>query len=233
MLRQGFAASLRYQVNTWIGERPRLALALYRRSRRKRHFLVGPETELVIESFPRSGSTYVWFAFAVAQGRDCAVATHTHVPAQVLRAIELGIPTLVLIRDPEPAVRSFRLREPHLAVDAMLDRYISFYRIVSAQRHRILIADFDDAVVDVGRLTDRINARYGKTFRPFDPTPENIARVNQLLDARNRAIGGSALTSYRPNAEKALAKCDIDLAPHRAKLAACKQIYAELCTTIP
>ncbi|MBK1630191.1 hypothetical protein CKO31_05420 [Thiohalocapsa halophila] len=227
------AASLRYRANTWIGERPRLAVSLYRRSARKRRFLVTPETELVIEAFPRSGSTYVWYAFMVAQGRACAVATHAHVPAQVLLAIDLGIPTLVLLRDPEAAVRSFLLREPHLAVNAMLDRYLSFYRVIAAQRHRIVLADFACAMSDVAGVIDRINAHYATSFWRLEPSPGNSDRINQLLDARHRAIGGGALTSYRPNAEKARAKDAIGLAPYSAKLAACKELYAELVACLP
>ncbi|NBC13454.1 MAG: hypothetical protein GVY09_08945, partial [Gammaproteobacteria bacterium] len=70
-------------------------------------------------------------------------------------------------------------------------------------------------------------------FQRFEPTPANSNRINRLLDARHRAIGGGALTSYRPNAEKARAKDDVDLAPHGARLATCKALYAELGASLP
>jgi len=67
-------------------------------------------TELVIEGFARSGNTFAVAAFSLAQPRPVRLAHHLHAPAQVLLAARMGIPCIVLVRDPVDAVASRLIR---------------------------------------------------------------------------------------------------------------------------
>src|SRR5205814_3293356 len=96
-------AGARWEVRTFLGRYPAIALPLLR-ARGGDGFLapIRDETEVVIEGFPRSGNTFAVAAFHYAQRpRDVKIAHHAHVPAQLLSAVRLGLPAVVLVRDPE------------------------------------------------------------------------------------------------------------------------------------
>ena len=88
------------------GRHPAIYFNLYRLLRTRENFerAVTPDTQLVIEGFPRSGNTFARRAFVMAQDErfdKTRIARHLHVPAQVVRAARWQIPTLVLIRKPK------------------------------------------------------------------------------------------------------------------------------------
>jgi hypothetical protein len=100
-----------FKLEKWLqiyaGAHPAIYFNLFRllRTRRSVERLVTPDTQLVIEGFPRSGNSFARRAFVMAQNESShktRIAHHIHVPAQVVRAARWRIPTLVLIRrDPE------------------------------------------------------------------------------------------------------------------------------------
>src|ERR671920_2182155 len=91
------------------GSHPTIFFSLYRllRTRKDLTRAVTPDTQLVIEGFPRSGNSFARRAFIMAQDEPQIknhIAHHLHVPAQVVQAARWQIPTLVLIRRPRDAV---------------------------------------------------------------------------------------------------------------------------------
>ena len=83
--------------------------AMYARAD-KRSTLARRDSALVIEGFPRSGNTFSVAAFQIANGQDLHVGRHLHGAPHVLRAVRLGLPTVVLIRRPREAVLSYLTR---------------------------------------------------------------------------------------------------------------------------
>jgi hypothetical protein len=84
---------------------PSLTLPLARALRRGE--VVDARTDIVIEGFPASANTFAVAAFRLAQEpRYMRIAHHTHVPAQVIEATRLGVPAILLIREPMQAVLS-------------------------------------------------------------------------------------------------------------------------------
>lgn len=185
-------------------------------------------TELVIEGYLRSATTYCYYAFLLAQNRPVHVAYHLHVPAHVIRAVRWNIPTLVIIRDPRDAVSSALVRDPHTSVKAHLYRYLVFYQTLNAYRDDIVVADFEEVISDFSAVIDRINAKYATQFQRFEQTEENLARVHALLDARQNAFGGDHLTSYRPTAKKDIMKRKVDFSGKSNLLLRCTKIYRSL-----
>ncbi|MBA3691261.1 MAG: hypothetical protein H0W82_07605 [Actinobacteria bacterium] len=218
-----------YSVRSFASTSPTIYLPFARRK-----YLEVPDrvvetgTELVIEGFQRSGNTFSVIAFEVAQPRHVKTAHHLHAAAQVVEAVRLGVPTIVLIRDPRGSVLSHMVREPGVTASQALGAWVRFYERVLPLRDRVVIADFGEVTTDLGKVIARVNERYGTGFAEFDHTPGNVARVFALIEDRNRARYGSVseTTVPRPSAERderkraLLTQLDADrLAPLRLRAA--------------
>lgn len=171
-----------YELKTLVACWPAIALPLQRW--RGRGVVVSERTEIVIESFPRTASSFAVAAFRIAQEPDqTIIAHHTHMPAQVLEAAHRGIPALVLIRDVEDAVISILIWKPHLSVSAALRGYIHFYEPLVPNRSGFVLGTFDEVRTDFGALIVQVNERFGTDFRPFEHTPEHLLRIGEEIEA--------------------------------------------------
>lgn len=187
-------AGARWEVRSVLGRYPVIALPLLR-ARRGDGFLapIRDETEVVIEGFPRSGNTFAVAAFHLAQlPTDVKIAHHAHVPAQLLRAVRLGLPAVLLVREPEECVLSLVVRDPLLGVGGVLRGWVRFHGPLVDVRDRLVVATFGEATTDVGGIVRRVNERFGTSFRAFDPTPENLERVRVLIERGDLNTFGSA-----------------------------------------
>jgi hypothetical protein len=187
------ARGLRFDASRRLGER-RAYLRLARR--RPGRAVVGADSALLIEGFPRSASTFAVFAFQTAQPRPVRVAHHLHAPAHVVEAVDLGVPALVLIRPPQDAVVS-TVMWWRVGVAPALAAYARFYEHVLPYRDACVVGPFDEATSDFGASIDRVNRRYGTRFGRFAHTPDAVERCYRLIDERAR--GGStahALHAY-------------------------------------
>jgi hypothetical protein len=167
---------LLYELKTLVARYPPIALPVAR-LRRGHGEVVSRQTEIVIEGFPRTGSSFAVAAFRRAQGRPVKVAHHVHAPAQVMAAVRWGIPALVLIREPEDSVLSLVIRSPEITLPQALTAYERFYRPLLPARDRFVTASFDDVVADFGGVIDRINERYETEFVRFEHTEESVASI--------------------------------------------------------
>jgi hypothetical protein len=197
----------KYWLRSLLGPYP-----LYVRFLRWRHGadrgIVGPDTEVVIESYPRSGNTFSVTAFEMAQGRQPRVADHLHAPAQVVLAARMRIPCLVLIRRPEDAILSHAIRFPYISIRQCLTDYVRFYRTVLPYRDSYLLVRFESTTRDFGAAMVALNQKFSTSFAVFDHTPENerecFAIVQRGYEERfgnGRSI--SEAIHSRPSAEKA------------------------------
>jgi hypothetical protein len=190
----GFLAGVRWEARSVVGRHPSIALPLLR-ARRGDGFLapIRDETEVVIEGFPRSGNTFCVAAFHLAQlPADVKIAHHAHVPAQLLEAVRLGLPAVVLVRPPEECVLSLVVRDPSLPVRGVLRGWVRFHEPLVAVRDGLVVATFEQATTDVAGIVQRVNERFGTSFREFDPTPENLERVRTLVARGDLNTFGSA-----------------------------------------
>jgi hypothetical protein len=164
-------------------------------------------TEICIEGFLRSGNTFSVIAFQQAQPRTVSIAHHVHAAGAVLAAVELGTPTLVLIRPPEESVLSYVIRWPSLTIGQALRGYVRFYAPLLPHRDRFVVGRFDEVTTDLGSVIRRVNERFGTGFVPYEPIEENERAVRAELDRwdanTHRAEGGHAeLGRGRPTEEK-------------------------------
>ena len=224
-----------FKLEKWlqihVGGHPAIYFSLVRLFRTHQDLrtrVVTPDTQLVIEGFPRSGNTFARRAFVMAQGENVEqrrIASHLHVPAQVVQAARWQIPTLVVIRRPRDAVLSFALWNP-ISVDQALRYYRSFYETVEKYRDAYVLAPFEEITEDVGQVIERINDKFGTTFSLFRHDEENVGRVFADMDTYARKEYGERLWErkvHHPSTVKERMKKEIEYElenPKRKKLIA-------------
>ena len=223
-----------FWLEKWLqihaGGHPAVYFTLYRmlRTRKDISRVVSPDTQLVIEGFPRSGNSFARRAFVMAQGESfdkTRIAHHLHVPAQVVRAARWQIPTLVLIRRPRDAVLSFAIWDP-ISVDQALRYYVSFYETAERYREAYVLGLFEEVTEDFGRVIERVNDKFGTTFSLFRHEEENVGKVFADMEAYARKKYGETISErkvHRPSAVKERMKHEVEYDlenPERKKLIA-------------
>lgn len=142
--------------------------------------IVSPNTEIVIEGFQRSANTFACIAFQKAQNRAVSMAHHLHVPAQIIQAIRLGIPTIVLIRHPVDAIISDLICGGNLRCEDALFKvldWIKFYSSIKHLTNRFELATFDRVTSDFGSVIASLNQKFATSFRLFEHTARNLEIV--------------------------------------------------------
>jgi len=123
-----------------------------------------PDTDICIEGYPRSANSFSIRAFTSVQTRDLKIAHHTHLAGQVLGAIKMGIPTIVLIRKPLDAALSLVLREPGVGTVTALSLYLDFYAPLIGVRDRFVLAPFETVISDYGAIIREVNEKFDTDF---------------------------------------------------------------------
>lgn len=167
----------RFRAVTYLSTRPRLYYGIRRLSGRTDPLCIRRDTALVIEGYPRSANSTIAHGFLARQERPIHVAHHKHHAAQILRAVEWGIPAVVLIRAPRAAClsllalaaearhRAGKAASSALTFSDVLNAYIAFYEAVEPRLNHIVIGRFEAVHNDLAGLVDRVNARFRTTFR--------------------------------------------------------------------
>lgn len=177
---------LRHKIRSLIDVYPLLYLSLCRFRKKTRSLMVKKDTEIVIEGFPRSANTFAVAAFNLAQERPVRIARHLHAPAQVIAAVRMKIPTLVLIRQPKDAVISLLVREPHISVEQALKDYIRFYSSILSYKKKYVTAHFEEVTQAFDRVIERVNRQFGTNFKLFQYTKENLKKCFQSVEQMDK-----------------------------------------------
>ena len=178
----------------------------------KRQTLAGRGTGIVIEGFLRSGNTWSVAAFQIANGFDPHVGHHLHGGAHVRRAVRLGLPTVVLVREPADAVSSYLIRRPTLTPDDALLEYLDFHRTAWPCRDGFVVAPFERVVSDFGAVTDEVNERFGTSFARFGGDPASREAALELVEEMNRReCDGEVVETHvgRPSADRERRKAEV------------------------
>ena len=152
---------------------------------------VDENTQLVIEGFPRSANTFAVFALQYAQSDRLKIAYHFHAPAQIFRAINLAIPTLVTIRNPRDTVASFVARWSEVSESQALELYISFYKSISKYKSSYVIGDFEEITQNFSETIKKINTRFGTNFVPFSDSQEDRDQVLEQIKIDRSSFSGT------------------------------------------
>ena len=146
--------------------------------------VISSRTELVIDGYTRSASTFAVYALQLSQDRPVRIAHHLHAAAQFVEAARRGIPALLLIREPQGAILSQLVREPCVMLSDALVAYSRFHERLVPYRHAFVVGDFEEVTHDFGRVVRRLNARFGTNFLEFMPTEANKGECLELMQLR-------------------------------------------------
>lgn len=192
-----------HSVRSYAGRHPDIFYPLYGLREKNRRLFVNASTEIVIEGYPRCGNTFAVVAFEYAQKKPVSIAHHLHVPAQVLRGVEQGIPVLVLIRKPLDAISSLMVRHPHVEPEKCLKDYLDFYSLILPRKDGFVCADFADVSSRYGDVIHKVNERFGTGFDLFSDSREDVERVFSRIEDVNRMVDtGDVRQVARPAKEK-------------------------------
>lgn len=155
---------------------------------RRRHgdAVVSESTEIVIDGFTRSASTFAVVAFQLAQPRPVRVGHHLHAPSQIIQAVRLAVPVLLTVRPPEDTVLSLVVREPYVTIPQGLHAYARFHERLLDHRDGIVAADFPEVTEQLERSIARVNERFGTGFAIPELTPESTRQAFDLIEMRSR-----------------------------------------------
>ena len=225
-----FASNLRFAVRAFAGRYPSLFYRFYGARPRNRGLSVLPGTQLVIEGFPRSANTFAVAAFSHVQPGEVKLAHHLHVPAQVIRAVRLGVPAVVLIREPREAVASMLVFDPALSPRLLLRTHIRFYETLLPYREGYVAATFEDATRHLDRVVTALNARFHTEFAVPRLTERDLREIFDGMEHHNRRVNGglfirSGTPSPQRNTAKQAARRRIEHGRYRELLAAAEAVY--------
>ena len=173
----------RWTVRSRMAEHP-----AYLTVARRRHgdAVVSQSTELVIDGFTRSASTFAVVAFQLAQPRPVRVGHHLHAPGQIIRAVRLGVPVLLTVRRPEDTVLSLVVREPYVTIPQGLRAYARFHERLLDHLDGMVVAGFPEVTERLERAIARVNERFGTGFAVPELTPERTREAFDLIEMRSR-----------------------------------------------
>ena len=169
-----------FEAKTVIAKYPPLAMPI---ARRRHGIPVDAQTRIVIEGFPRTGTSFAVAAFDLAQEGAVPIACHVHAPAQILDGARRGIPALAIVRGPEDTILSFVIRNPHIGTALALRGYLRFYEPLLPHRSRFVVGTFAQVTEDFGLVTRRVNERFGTRFTEFEHTVDNVRRCFEAIEA--------------------------------------------------
>ena len=162
-------------------------------------------TDLCIEAPPGCGNSF-FFNGVHLSNPELRVAHHHHVPAQVLNALRLGVPTLTILRKPIDSVLS-RLSsgtDPRFA-SSNLRYWISFWEKVRSLPDSVLMVKFETLVADPSGVVALINKQFWTTFAEQFPSDKEV--FDAMDQRRLRKFGPSTGPSpIRPDPAKAKRK---------------------------
>jgi hypothetical protein len=154
-----------------------------------------------IEGFPRSANSYVVEIFYRRNGR-LPLAHHLHVPGQILRAAQLGLPCALLIRRPLDALSSLLIVDERLSVDVVVWSYIDYYRRVWPARDAVVVCEFDEVIADASVVYRRMNERFQTDFDDRRVDDRERDEALRSLEEINRREGHAPWLVAAPHPEK-------------------------------
>lgn len=210
-LRGLLSPDLRYRIDGWMADGTFRARA-YSPLRSRFPLLIGRETDVVIEGFPRSANTYAYLAFRVANGEELSIAHHNHAGVSVRLGVKRAIPVVVVLRHPLDAAASWLQYRPEISARSALRAYIRFYEIVARRLDHVVVAPFETVISDFSKVVSAVNERFGTSYLPYEATEENEARIRHEVEWWDYVVSGHTEirehTVSRPSSERAARKED-------------------------
>ena len=176
---------VRHRLRTHASEHPAIYLPFARRKYPgPSPQVISSRTQLVMDGYTRSATTFAVYALQLSQATPVRVAHHLHAPAQFIEAARRGIPALLLIREPQGAILSQLIREPDVTLHDALVAYSRFHTCLLPYQENFVVGDFEEVTHEFGQVVRRLNARFGTSFVEFVHTRANLRECEDLIKLR-------------------------------------------------
>jgi len=180
---------IKFQFRRLVRKNPSLTYFEFRFVRPRPKLLVRRDTDILIEGYPRSANTYT--VLAIRQSNPgIVIANHLHAAAHVKLAVGYEVPVLVIIRDPDSAVRSLLVRRPDIHPKHAFIDYADFYSEVESLKESLVLAHFSTAVEDIEAVVRKINERFGLLLATEGLRESQGEVMNSIIQANRYANGG-------------------------------------------
>lgn len=182
--------------------RSRLGLSAIGVHPRLRDKVVRPDSKMCVEGYPRCANSFLYEIIA-ARMPEAHIAHHIHVPSQIYRSVDFGVPVVVVIRNPLDAVASLlAVSDCRLSAGLALASYIRFYESIEQYTKNLYVADFPRITKDTLTVLKEIDARYDTAFAScgFDESDEKSA-MDRLVK-KNREMKQPANLVAIPDPKK-------------------------------
>lgn len=189
-------------------------------------------TDLVIDGIARSANSYSYVALLHTQP-GLSIAHHLHTPRAIERGVELGRPTIALVREPRAVTASVMQYDESGTAAEFLDAYLSYYRRVLPLVDRVVLADFTEVISDFGAVIERCNEKFGTSFVRYVKTDADEAAIAAKIDeimAATTPEDQIESKAPRPSAQRRTADemlADLDPATQKL-LAEAEELYSQL-----
>lgn len=175
----------RHRLRIYVSGHP-LGYLSFTRHKYTRHDVgvIGPDTELVIDGFTRSATTFAVYSFQLSQERPVRLAHHLHAPAQLIEAARRGIPAVVLVRKLQGAMLSYLIREPNVMLRDALFAYSRFYEHLLPYRKSFTLGEFRQVTHEFGAVLRQLSARFHTHFAELTHSDANVRECFEFCRLR-------------------------------------------------
>jgi hypothetical protein len=189
---------VRFPLYTWILSLPVLADLFVRINPGLRANRVHRRTRLLVDGYPRSANTWTSFAFQELVGHG-QVASHLHSSQSIRTAARLGVPCVLLVRDPDEAVASALTFDTAVQVKTAFRAYARYYEVAGKAADKVVVVDFATAVSDFPEVVRRVNARYGTGFSVDRAATLDKEQIFERIDRESKIVAdGRDVTAIAP-----------------------------------
>jgi len=193
----------------------------------------GPQTDIVIEGYPRSSNSFAIWMLHVLEGESFRlnIGHHTHDVDNLRLAEHFNVPSAVLIRAPEDAILSFMIYSD-ASVEAATTRYETFYEGTLALARMPMVLPFEMVTRDFNQVVDRINRLTGEDIPRSTDLEAHTARAYEMARERADDIHADKLVEQIaiPSAERETIKAAkrADVRAYLAERPEIRQLYADI-----
>lgn len=149
-----------------IREHPTLYPALQRLRGESWGTFCNADTDFCIEGYQSSSNSFVYNVFCLL-APELHIGHHTHSVANLKRAVQYGVPTLVLYRKPADCIPSLVSRFRPSLEDGVV-RYARFYQYVLDHVDAFVLASFEETTQHIASTIKRVEANTSFDFGPYD-----------------------------------------------------------------
>lgn len=167
-----------------------------------------PSIGLCVEGYPRSGNSFLVAAIN-RWNPELELAHHTHLASTAKLAVRNGVPTVIVIRDPQEAAASACVWDDCLWPDTALKAYIAFYAKLSSLREHFITATFEKCIRNPDKIIAQCNEKFGTAFESFVSTARELNEVKKRLAEHDLKMGREGRNSTLPTADKRQRKSEI------------------------